>query len=508
MASINLSKLRRTENSTSSDVSIVGPTTVVAGTINTYTITDFDDFSVYQAEVSDGSVSRSDEVITLNVPPSGDNIIVMTVSRNNVFREFEIAVGASGVATPTITYPSAGATNIPNSFTIQASAFATVPAGISTHEESRFQVARDVGFTDLVVNSLVTTGNLTQLPVSSLVAGQQYYMRVKYYALNGSESAYSNYVAFTVSSQTIAKPVLTSNSGTVDVGSTPAFTGSAFTAIPVGTDSHVSSTWVLRDATTTSVVWQSVNDSMNKVSITVPAGVLSVSTSYTMEVQYNGGFGSSMFSDKLTFSTAISFTPTPGQAGVPFGGGYYAGANIVAGGVEYALVVAPKSLGGESPSDLRWRLDNSSAIGAASINNGLANTNDLIAAGASIHPAANFCKNLTIGGYTDWYLPSEDELEIIYRYLKPSYDSNYTGNGANASSRPPTSNYTSSNPTRTSVALFVQGSAEAMQTIYYWTSTQGSSSAVRLQDFTDGRKDNSSSKTNTFYVRAVRRVPV
>ena len=300
---------------------------------------------MYEVQVSAGSVSRSNEVITLNVPAGGNSIITMTVSRNNSFRDFEIAVGASGVATPVIAYPSTGSTNIPNSFTIQASAFATVPAGISTHKESRFQVARDVGFTDLVVNSLVTTGNLTQLPISGLVAGQQYYARVKYFALNGSESAYSNYVTFSVASQSIEKPTISSNSGTVNVPATPTFTGSAFTAIPAGSDSHVSSTWVLRDATTTNVVWQSVNNSVNKVSITIPDGVLSVSTSYTMEVQYNGGFGSSMFSDKLTFSTASSFVPdTPG---VPYGGGYYAG-KIVTGGVTYALIVAPKAQGGEA----------------------------------------------------------------------------------------------------------------------------------------------------------------
>lgn len=503
MASIKLSRLRRTEGQTSSDISIVGPTTVVAGTTNTFTITDYDDFSVYEVEVSNGSVSRSNEVITLNVPAGGNSIIVMTVSRNNSSREFEIAVGASGVATPSITYPSSGSTNIPNSFTIQASAFATVPAGISTHKESRFQVARDVGFTDLVVNSLVTTGNLTQLPVSGLVAGQQYYARVKYFALNGSESAYSNYVTFTVSSQTIAKPTISSNSGTVNVPATPTFTGSAFTAIPAGSDSHVSSTWVLRNATTTNVVWQSVNDSVNKVNITIPAGVLSVSTSYTMEVQYNGGFGSSMFSDKLTFSTASSFVPdTPGA---PFGGGYYAG-KIKVDGQIYALVIAPKSLGGDSSSTLAWKTSNSTTTGTTSVNNGWANTQAMVTAGIAAHPAANFCRNLNIGGYTDWYLPSKDELEILYRSFKPTTDSNSTSYGANSSSVPPTNNYTSGNPAQTSIALFKSGGAEAMVANYYWSSTEYSSTRAWRQSFSSGYQIYYL-KTGTYYVRGVRRVP-
>ena len=36
------------------------------------------------------------------------------------------------------------------------------------------------------------------------------------------------------------------------------------------------------------------------------------------------------------------------------GGGFYAGANII-GGVEYALVVAPKTQGGESATPLKWK---------------------------------------------------------------------------------------------------------------------------------------------------------
>lgn len=505
MASINISKLRRITGAGSSDISLVGPTTAVAGTGSVYTITDYDNFSIYTVEVDQGSVSRTGDTITVNVPATGVSIVKLTVGRNNNFRDFEIAVGSSGVARPSIVYPAQGGTGVPNSLTVQATPFTPVPAGSTTHKESRFQVARDSGFTDLVLNTLVTTGNLTQTSVSGLVAGQQYYARVKYIAVNTVESEYSPSVSFSVSAQSIAKPVVTSISGVVNVGPTPTFTSSAFSATPAGSDSHVSSTWVLRGADT-SVVWQSVSDSLNKTNITIPSGVLSADTSYSIEVQYNGGFSSSMFSDKLTFSTASSFVPiTPGA---PFGGGYYAGANIVADGVEYALVVAPKSLGGEAPSPLIWKTIETSTAGTDSINNGLANTNAMIAAGASTHPAANFCKNLTIGGYTDWYLPSKDEFEIIYRYLKPTTQSNNISLGANTSSRPPTSNYTSSNPARTSVALFVQGGAEAMRTDnYYWSSTELTSSDAMQEGFSNGAQYGQT-KSFTGYVRGVRRVPV
>src|SRR5690606_5383295 len=94
-------------------------------------------------------------------------------------------------------------------------------------------------------------------------------------------------------------------------------------------------------------------------------------TQYTIEVQHIGGFGSSMFSEKLTFTTAATFVPdTPGA---PFGGGYYAG-RINIGGQIYALVVAPKALGGEAPGALTWKTSQTSTAGTGSINDGWANT--------------------------------------------------------------------------------------------------------------------------------------
>ena len=505
MASINISKLRRITGAGSSDISLVGPTTAVAGTGAVYTITDYDNFSIYTVEVDQGSVSRTGDTITVNVPTTGVSIVKLTVGRNNNFRDFEIAVGSSGVARPSIVYPAQGGTGVPNSLTIQATPFTPVPAGSTLHKESRFQVARDSGFTDLVLNTLVTTGNLTQTSVSGLVAGQQYYARVKYIAVNTVESEYSPSVSFTVSTQSIAKPVVTSISGTVGVGSTPTFTASAFTPFPAGSDSHVSSSWVLR-GTDDSIVWQSVSDSLNKTNITIPSGVLSTDTSYSIEVQYNGGFSSSMFSDKLTFSTASSFVPdTPGA---PFGGGYYAG-KINVGGQIYALVVAPATLGGQNTSGLSWKTSAATTTGTDSINDGWANTQAMVTAGITAHPAANFCKNLTIGGYTDWYLPSKDELEILYRNFKPTTQNNSTSYGANTSSVPPTSNYTANNPAQTSIALFQSGQPEAFSVSqYYWSSTQYSSTLAWLQLFSDGGQSNYLGKALTTYVRGVRRVLV
>ena len=234
-----------------------------------------------------------------------------------------------------------------------------------------------------------------------------------------------------------------------------------------------------------------------------------------MEVRYNGGLSNSMFSDKLTFTTAASFVPE--APGAPFGGGYYAG-RIQIGSQVYALVVAPRALGGDSqPSTLAWKTSNTQTAGTQSVNDGWANTQAMVSAGIAAHPAANFCKNLTIGGYNDWYLPSRDELEILYRHLKPTTQVNnvsnptgYQQNGVNPNSVPIGAAYTSSVPAQTSISLFREGQTEAFDASYYWSSTEYAPSPADCSwymYFVNGFQYYLN-KPYAVYVRAIRRVPI
>jgi hypothetical protein len=45
---------------------------------------------------------------------------------------------------------------------------------------------------------------------------------------------------------------------------------------------------------------------------------------------------------------------------------------------------------------------------------GLANTNAIIALYGKENNAARLCYDLSLNGYTDWYLPSKDELNKLY----------------------------------------------------------------------------------------------
>lgn len=191
--------------------------------------------------------------------------------------------------------------------------------------------------------------------------------------------------------------------------------------------------------------------------------------------------------------------------GTAMGGGFYGG-SILIDGKQFALIVAPKAEGEHKPAT--WISDNKDVPGAKSYNDGLANTQAMAAAGSKL---AQWALGLEIGGETDWYLPAQDELEIIYRNLKPTSDKNscWARSGINLSAVEPTRPYTPDFPSRTMSDAFQNGGSEAFDTNWYWSSTQpvSDSEFAWYQSFSRGGQDYSSTG-NELRARAVRRFPI
>ena len=94
------------------------------------------------------------------------------------------------------------------------------------------------------------------------------------------------------------------------------------------------------------------------------------------------------------------------------GGGFLAGIVESPSDGSWALILAPHNEG-VSPVTLQWRGTGSgnSVEGGSSLWNGYSNTYNMP---DTNHPAASFCRDLSINSHSDWYLPAPMEWQAIF----------------------------------------------------------------------------------------------
>jgi hypothetical protein len=240
---------------------------------------------------------------------------------------------------------------------------------------------------------------------------------------------------------------------------------------------------------------------------TITVSGLTASTSYTFTVTATNILGTSAASSASNSITTQEAPPTViGQA---YGGGFYAGQIGVSGVATHYLVVGPAS--SAQLTSVLYKNARSATPGAESDINGPQNTADMVADGnATVYPAAHFCNDLVTGGYSDWYMPAFNELEVCYYNLKPEVTINNTSSGINPNAVPArSSNYTTIDPPRTSSLAFRAAGAQAFINQGYWCSTEYTpdTARARYQNFNTGSQLYRV-KDSAGYLRAVRRVAV
>jgi hypothetical protein len=198
----------------------------------------------------------------------------------------------------------------------------------------------------------------------------------------------------------------------------------------------------------------------------------------------------------------------PIKIGAAYGGGYFAGRFTMDGGVTtYKLIVAPKAY--ETTRQIKTTFTGTGNI--TTVIDGFARSNEM---NTAEYPAASYCRGLNIAGYTDWYLPARDELEILYRNLKNTTTDNSPGTydgkeyGTNTNSIPVGTAYTSSDPSQTQIELFKHPTgSEAFAVGFYWSSSRALTQPAYIwyQAFNLGIQGWGSYPTESFNVRPVRR---
>lgn len=161
-------------------------------------------------------------------------------------------------------------------------------------------------------------------------------------------------------------------------------------------------------------------------------------------------------------------TPTTLTQYLPFMVGQnYAGGIIiyVDGTGEHGLIAATEDQSTAAEWGCYGTLVGASGVG---IGTGQANTTAIVNGCSTSGIAARLCNDLDLNGYTDWFLPSKDELLKMYQ------QKSWISNIADETSSPP-----------------------------YWSSTESAEFQAWLQYFYTGQQ-NDKSKSLTYGVRAVR----
>lgn len=137
-----------------------------------------------------------------------------------------------------------------------------------------------------------------------------------------------------VQAATVLAPTITSPAnGATGVIEAPTFSTAAFQTVGLA-DTHLDTDWGLWTGPnrTGTLIWSALASTTNKTDITLPAGVMSVSTTYHLDVLHRGTtLGASAWTEH-SFTTAATFNsyiatpnPTPANFGDAFEGGFYAG---------------------------------------------------------------------------------------------------------------------------------------------------------------------------------------
>ncbi|MGE4297517.1 MAG: hypothetical protein AB7E47_05755 [Desulfovibrionaceae bacterium] len=221
-------------------------------------------------------------------------------------------VDALAVATPVMTAPLAGATDVIEQAVLKSSAFFTRLADVA-HGATQYQVDLATGdFSDPALDT-GALGAVTQytLPLGELDESTAYKARCRYRTGAGQWSAWSAAVSWTTRADFVyvtPPSIITPTDGATGVGETPTIQTSPF-AVHGGTDSHIGSRYQIQVA---GGDWSTLAyDSGEVVTLltrVLGAGILQVGTAYNIRARHRGTtYGWSEWSDEITITTAAAF---------------------------------------------------------------------------------------------------------------------------------------------------------------------------------------------------------
>jgi hypothetical protein len=302
-----------------------------------------------------------------------------------------------------------------------------------------------------VSNSKIVSGNGTGTftsNITGLTPGTTYFIRA--YAVNSAGTAYGNEVSFTTKA---IQPPTVSTSPATSITNNSAVTGGEVRDDGGGS---VSERGICFSTSPAPVVTDNkvTGGSGTGVFVSTISG-LSLGTTYYVRAYAINQAGAA-YGNEISFKTSSVLT-----IGLNYGGGiiFY-----LDNTKNHGLIAAPS----DQSTNAKWGCSDTSIPGAAntSAGSGMVNTLAIIGKCNETGIAAQLCYNLKIGSYEDWYLPSKDELNLLYTNLKAKGLGDFSSED-------------------------------------YWSSSQESAKNSWLQSFSSG-KQSSKNKNTSMSVRAIR----
>ncbi len=445
-----------------------------------------------------------------------NNLANVTTSEPGMTNDWTRIPGVTEVATPINATPAQGAVNVgaTSAIMLVANAFGTIYTA-DTHTASQWQVHTANAFAFPMYDSgEVAAGTSHTLALGVAAVSTLYFWRVRYKSSRGTWSAWSRSTSFTTAAafnSYVPAPVATPAIGGALEGGF--YGGMVWQQIATSTSFVTLATGPLT---------LTININMHLTPLVYAGQVIEVRS--LVDPQYK-------FVGTVTGASGTTLNINVTSIGVSGAGGNWSV------NVRYRVIKAPKASG--ETNNLAWKNSNTLAPSSSgTLVEGWKSTTGLVAAGdSSVYPMAHWCRNRNIGGYTDWYMPSRDEMEVLIRNLKPGTVSNSTANrptgsvhnyqnqgaypdltnanGANRNSDPNGAAYTTTVPGQTTPVAFRTGGAEALVAVVtagsgYWTSTEHAATTAIFIETNDSNFGLPTAKTKNLagsdnYVIAVRR---